>query len=86
VRIGNRYRAALRKRSVFDRAFGTGWHGGNLLKRQSIRAGDNRAIPFQARSGKPRSQESLAAAGVIFIEENGEGPGLRLRKAAADAD
>jgi hypothetical protein len=25
------------------------------------------------------------AAGVIFIAENGEGPGLRLRKAATDA-
>ncbi|WP_425284915.1 transcriptional regulator [Methylobacterium pseudosasicola] len=26
---------------------------------------------------------ALEAAGVIFIEENGEGPGVRLRKAVA---
>jgi hypothetical protein len=26
-------------------------------------------------------QAALEAAGVIFIEENGEGPGVRLRKA-----
>lgn len=31
-------------------------------------------------------QAALEAAGVIFIEENGEGPGVRLRKgASADA-
>jgi ribosome-binding protein aMBF1 (putative translation factor) len=28
-----------------------------------------------------RVRESLEAAGVIFVEENGEGPGVRLRKA-----
>ena len=28
----------------------------------------------------------LEAAGVIFFEENGEGPGVRLREAVADAD
>jgi hypothetical protein len=26
--------------------------------------------------------ERLESAGVIFVEENGEGPGVRLRKAA----
>ncbi|SFM06047.1 Helix-turn-helix domain-containing protein [Methylobacterium pseudosasicola] len=31
-------------------------------------------------------QAALEAAGVIFIEENGEGPGVRLRKAAAGAN
>lgn len=30
-------------------------------------------------------QAALEAAGVIFIDENGEGPGVRLRKPAADA-
>jgi DNA-binding XRE family transcriptional regulator len=36
---------------------------------------------------KPRAstitsiQRVLEAAGIIFVEENGEGPGLRLRKA-----
>lgn len=27
-------------------------------------------------------RKALEAAGVIFIEENGQGPGVRLRKAA----
>lgn len=27
-----------------------------------------------------RVQDALKAAGVIFIEENGEGPGVRLKK------
>ena len=27
-----------------------------------------------------RSQAAFEAAGVIFIEENGEGPGVRMRK------
>ena len=30
-------------------------------------------------------QAALEAAGVIFIEENGEGPGVRLRKAAINS-
>lgn len=29
---------------------------------------------------------ALEAAGVIFIEENGEGPGVRLRKTANDGE
>ncbi|WP_238243327.1 helix-turn-helix domain-containing protein [Methylobacterium iners] len=29
-------------------------------------------------------QHALEAAGVIFIEQNGEGPGVRLRKAEGD--
>ena len=28
-------------------------------------------------------QQALEAAGVIFIEQNGEGPGVRLRQAEA---
>jgi hypothetical protein len=33
--------------------------------------------------GKATSQlEADRTAGVIFVEENGEGPGVRLRKAA----
>ncbi len=31
-------------------------------------------------------RRALSAAGVIFIEENGEGPGVRLRKAPAQPD
>ena len=29
-----------------------------------------------------RARAALEAAGVIFVEENGEGPGVRLRKGA----
>jgi transcriptional regulator with XRE-family HTH domain len=29
-----------------------------------------------------RARAALESAGVIFVEENGEGPGVRLRKAA----
>ena len=41
---------------------------------------------FEAENRSPygstllRLQEALSAAGVIFIDENGEGPGVRLRK------
>jgi hypothetical protein len=29
-----------------------------------------------------RAELALESAGVIFVEENGDGPGVRLRKAA----
>jgi hypothetical protein len=29
------------------------------------------------------SRAALKAAGVIFVDENGEGPGVRLRKAGS---
>jgi len=29
---------------------------------------------------RARAQATLEAAGVIFVEENGDGPGVRLRK------
>jgi ribosome-binding protein aMBF1 (putative translation factor) len=29
---------------------------------------------------RQRAKEALESAGVIFVEENGEGPGVRLRK------
>lgn len=31
-------------------------------------------------------QRALEVAGVIFVDENGEGPGVRLRKRRADND
>jgi transcriptional regulator with XRE-family HTH domain len=40
---------------------------------------DRRAVSDEAVRAISRA---LEAAGVIFIEENGEGPGVRLRKAA----
>lgn len=39
------------------------------LGRREVSEGAQRAI-----------REALEAAGIIFIEENGQGPGLRLRK------
>ena len=33
-------------------------------------------------SSVDKMRSALEAAGVIFIEENGEGPGVRLRKSA----
>jgi hypothetical protein len=32
-----------------------------------------------------RERRALELAGVIFVEENGEGPGVRLRKVAVHA-
>jgi hypothetical protein len=31
---------------------------------------------------RPAIRAALESAGVIFVEENGEGPGVRLRKGA----
>ncbi len=42
------------------------------------------------RSPHPRTlaaiKSALEAAGVIFVDENGEGPGVRLRKATAASE
>lgn len=44
---------------------------------------------FETGASQPRNatldvlQRALEAAGVIFVAENGEGPGVRLRKAAS---
>jgi transcriptional regulator with XRE-family HTH domain len=44
---------------------------------------------FEGREAEPRTstlmaiRAALEAAGVIFVDENGEGPGVRLRKAGA---
>jgi transcriptional regulator with XRE-family HTH domain len=46
---------------------------------------------FEASASQPRSatldvlRRAIEAAGVIFVEENGEGPGVRLRKKPASA-
>jgi transcriptional regulator with XRE-family HTH domain len=43
-------------------------------------------VRFEAGEGETRPstltaiRQALEAAGVIFVEENGEGPGVRLRK------
>ncbi len=41
--------------------------------------------PVSANTGTVAAlQKALEAAGVIFIDENGEGPGVRLRKLAKE--
>jgi transcriptional regulator with XRE-family HTH domain len=68
-----------------------GWSQGQLSEAAKVA----RATIADFESGKrdpyPRTiddmRRALEAAGVIFVEENGEGPGVRLRKqgkAAAD--
>jgi hypothetical protein len=56
--------------------------------RLAFRVGVSEKTVMTFKSGEPRSRpldlglvrERLEAAGVIFVEENGEGPGVRLRK------
>jgi DNA-binding XRE family transcriptional regulator len=65
-----------------------GWWQSDLAKmvrvsEKSIRAFESGELsgtsPLDLDLGLVR--ESLESAGVIFVEENGEGPGVRLRKA-----
>lgn len=55
--------------------------GGGVNQAALIRAeaadGKPAILEFQARA----IQRAFEAAGVIFVDENGEGPGVRLRKA-----
>lgn len=47
----------------------------------SIKRFEAMAGPLQGRTDTVQKiQDSLERAGVIFISENGEGPGVRLRK------
>jgi transcriptional regulator with XRE-family HTH domain len=47
---------------------------------------------LEMEEGAPRAstldaiRTALEAAGVIFVDENGEGPGVRLRKGGAEAN
>jgi DNA-binding XRE family transcriptional regulator len=58
--------------------------------RLAFRVGVSEKAVGAFESGEPWSRpldlglvrERLESAGVIFVEENGEGPGVRLRKAA----
>lgn len=47
------------------------------------RAESNRDVPVSEQAVEA-IQRALEAAGVIFVEENGEGPGVRLRKDRAE--
>jgi transcriptional regulator with XRE-family HTH domain len=63
-----------------------GWTTKDLAAKAAV--GVNTVNRFEAgqdarMSSVEKMRATLAAAGVIFIEENGEGPGVRLRKARA---
>ena len=51
------------------------------LSRSSIRKIENDS-PFLQDETRQRVRAALEAAGVIFVEENGEGLGVRLREVA----
>ncbi|MHC2017621.1 helix-turn-helix domain-containing protein [Methylobacterium sp. CM6247] len=69
-----------------------GWSQGDLAERSGV------SKPTVARletgegdlggyaDTRDKILSALEAAGVIFIEQNGEGPGVRLRKARANSD
>lgn len=61
-----------------------GWSQQELADRAKV--GVVTVRQFEAGAAQPRNAtldvlcRALEAAGVIFIDENGEGPGVRLRK------
>ncbi len=62
------------------------WNQDGLAKAASVSVvtvrnfENEKSVPQRATLGVVRA--ALEAAGVIFVDENGEGPGVRLRKAA----
>jgi ribosome-binding protein aMBF1 (putative translation factor) len=62
-----------------------GWSTADLAEKANV--GSNTVNRFEAGqdarvSSVGKMQAALEMAGVIFVAENGEGPGVRLRKAA----
>ena len=61
------------------------WSQSDLGKRSNLSESTIRDFEKGRRIPGPNNlaaiRAALEAAGVIFIEENGEGPGVRLRKA-----
>ena len=60
-----------------------GWSTQELAEKAGV--GGNTVNRFEVgqdarMSSVEKMQEALEAAGVIFIAENGEGPGVRMRK------
>lgn len=60
--------------TVRDLADRSGVHRNTVTRIEADATGQGRAILAL--------QSALEAAGVIFVEENGEGPGVRLKKGA----
>ena len=62
-----------------------GWSQSDLAKRaglslptvKRVEAGTGPRVSEEART---KLQRTLESAGVVFIDENGDGPGVRLRK------
>lgn len=62
-----------------------GWSGGTLalksgLSFSTISAAETDAQSRYADRALPTIKRTLERAGVIFVAENGDGPGVRLRK------
>jgi transcriptional regulator with XRE-family HTH domain len=61
------------------------WNARKLAMKAGV--GHNTVNRFESGACQPRGvtlealRGALESAGVIFVEENGEGPGVRLRKA-----
>ena len=51
------------------------------VSEKSIRAFESGELSGTSPLDLDLVRESLESAGVIFVEENGKGPGVRLRKA-----
>ena len=68
-----------------------GWTASKLATRVCVsektilafEAGEQWSPPRSPPLYLDRLRERLESAGVIFVEENGEGPGVRLRKGGA---
>ena len=59
---------------------------------EASKVGQRTIVDFERGAREPREitkdalRRALESAGVIFVEENGEGPGVRLRKAPQAAE
>ncbi|MGJ0506556.1 MAG: helix-turn-helix domain-containing protein [Methylocystis sp.] len=51
------------------------------LSSMTIKRAEGAGQPPASADAMAKIASALEAAGVIFVEENGEGPGVRLRKA-----
>jgi hypothetical protein len=68
------------------------WEQRDLAEASKVSLGSIKRLESQPGllAAQPRTIDTIRAAletaGVIFVEENGEGPGVRLRKAKAGGD
>jgi len=50
------------------------------LSTMTLKRAEGTGQPAASEEAMERFQKALEKAGVIFVEENGEGPGVRLKK------